>query len=222
MWEGGNQWSGYAAWLSFFRHVVHLPIDYTKWAHYEVAAVHGGPRIMHAEFCMISDRPRRLLVDAQSRPHCEDGPFCEWSDGTALYAVHGVRTPAWIVEHPERITSAAILAETNAEIRRVMLARMGYSAFLLQAGAKPVHEDGFGRLYQVPAKDGEPITVVRVVNSTPEPDGSSKEYLLAVHPELRPLLDGDTLGEPQRLTALNAIASTFGLRGDEYAPQQQT
>ena len=36
-----------------------------------------------------------------------------------------------------------------------------------------------------------------------------------------PLPDPDDaagiLGEPQRLTALNAVASTFGLRGEKYA-----
>jgi hypothetical protein len=58
--------------------------------------------------------------------------------------------------------------------------------------------------------------LVKVTNSTAEPDGSYKDYVLRVHHELRPLLEGNILGDPQALTALNAIASTFGLRGDEY------
>lgn len=53
---------------------------------------------------------------------------------------------------------------------------------------------------------------------TAEPDGSFKEYMLRVHPELRPMLDGGQFGEPQALTAHNAVASTFGLRGEQYAP----
>jgi hypothetical protein len=48
-----------------------------------------------------------------------------------------------------------------------------------------------------------------------------------VHPELRPLLDDDEygnpqFGEPQELTVRNAIASQFGLRGEEYAPEVET
>lgn len=63
--------------------------------------------------------------------------------------------------------------------------------------------------------------MVRVVNSTPEPDGSHKRYMLRVHPELRPLLD-EGLGQPQKMTARNAVASTFGLRGEEYAPYAES
>jgi hypothetical protein len=64
--------------------------------------------------------------------------------------------------------------------------------------------------------------MVKVVNSTPEPDGSFKDYFLRVHPELRPLLSNNRMGEPQALTAHNAVASTFGKRGGEYAPCVET
>jgi hypothetical protein len=61
-----------------------------------------------------------------------------------------------------------------------------------------------------------------VKNSTPEPDGSVKTYFLRVHPECRPLLRDNQFGEPQQLTAHNAIASTFGLKGEEYSPSVET
>jgi hypothetical protein len=66
--------------------------------------------------------------------------------------------------------------------------------------------------------------MVQVINSTPEPDGSSKRYYLRVHPECRPLpaKDGGPLGKPQRLTAHAAVASTFGRRSEEYAPLLET
>jgi hypothetical protein len=44
-----------------------------------------------------------------------------------------------------------------------------------------------------------------------------------VHHELRPLLSDDgEPGEPQELTARNAVASTFGKYGHEYAPEFQS
>jgi hypothetical protein len=58
--------------------------------------------------------------------------------------------------------------------------------------------------------------MVKVVNSTAETDGSFKDYWLRVDPRCRPLLAGQQFGKPQKRTALNAIASTFGLTGDEY------
>jgi hypothetical protein len=57
--------------------------------------------------------------------------------------------------------------------------------------------------------------MVKVANSTAEADGSFKDYFLRVDPALRPLR-ADGSGEPQALTARNAVASTFGKRGEEY------
>jgi hypothetical protein len=141
MWQGGNQWSAWCSYLSFFRHVAQLPGLPATWDDYEVAAKRSGPRIMHAEFCIVSDRPERLLVDARNRPHCDDGPFCRWRDGFELYAIHGVRVPAWVVLHPERITVDSIKNESDAEVRRVMRERYGDGRYLTETGAKVIDAD---------------------------------------------------------------------------------
>jgi hypothetical protein len=219
MLNGGNQWSGWVAWLSFFREVVKLALPiYEKWQHYEAASIHGGPRIVHKEFCMISDRPRVLKVDKENRPHCEDGPFCRWSDDTRLYAWHGVRVPWDIIETPEVLTKGRILGETNAEVRRVMIEKLGNEEFLKRVGATPIQEDSRGRLFRIELAGDEPMLAVQVINSTPEPDGHHKLYMLRVHPDLRPMLPDGKLGKPQALTATNAIASTFGMTGEDYEP----
>ena len=227
LWRGNNQWSGWAGFLSFFRHVVGLPLDYSKWQHYEAACLHGGPMVLHEKFAMVSDRPKTLLVDSRNRPHCETGPFCEWRDGTALYSWHGVRVPAWLVEHPERLTVVLIDAEQNAEVRRVMVERYGAGRYLLDSHAEEVATDETGTLYRRVQPGDEALVAVRVLNSTPEPDGTRKTYWLSVHPELRPLLGNDErgaprFGEPQKMTPRNAVASTFGLRGEEYHPGAET
>src|SRR3990167_1006069 len=121
LWQGGNQWSAYDSYISFFRNIAKLEIDYSRWAHWEAASLHGGPRIMHEKFCMISDRPRGLTVDDQNRPHNATGPFCKWSDGSSLFAWHGTRMPArYYFEEP---TAVEILAERNVEVRRCLIER---------------------------------------------------------------------------------------------------
>jgi hypothetical protein len=200
---------------------LNLP-QYANFAHYESAAIHGGPRVMHPDFCLVSDRPRLLKVDDQNRPHCDDGPFCRWSDGTALYAVHGVRVPAWVIETPEKITVDLIESQPNIEVRRVMIDKYGQARYLLDAGAKEVHRDDFGTLYRKDVPGDEPLLMVKVVNSTPESDGTFKDYFLRVAPDCAPLLSGNRRGAAQELTARNAVASTFGLRGEEYDPCLQT
>jgi hypothetical protein len=222
MWQGGNQWSGWDAYLSFFRHVVQLDLDYSKYAHWERLAEISGPRVLHAEFAMICDRPTVLTVDEQNRPHAENGPFCRWATGTALYSWHGVQVPRSVIEAPQTLTAARITAEQNAEVRRVMIERYGTSKYLLDAGATEVHRDEWGVLYRKDIPGDEPLVMVAVKNSTPEPDGSIKNYFLRVHPELRPISMGRVVGGRQQPTARNAVASTFGLRGEDYAPDRET
>jgi len=224
--NGGNQWSGYVAYLSFFRHVAKLGethgVDYSKWQHYEAAAEHSGPRYMHRDFCIVSDRPELLTVDEQNRPHNESGPFCRWRDGFALYAIHGVRVPRYIVERPDLISVDKIHKETNEEVRRVMIERYGLTRYVRDAGFEVLDEstDSLGLPRRLLRRDD--MLVVELVNSTLDADGTRRVYHVPVHPELRPMLSTGGLGEPQGLTALNAVASTFGLTGNEYVLEVET
>ncbi len=216
MWNGGNQWGQWASYISFFRHVAGLDIDYSEWAHYETLATVSGPRVMHADFCMVSDRPEVLTVDDQNRPHNDTGPFCRWRDGTSLYSVHGVRVPQWIIEHPERVTVDAIHAETNSEVRRIMIERYGLAKYVRDAQFDVIDADldPLGQPRRLLRRAD--IVVVELTNSTVDADGTRRIYHVAVEPSLRPLLPNGELGESQKLTALNAVASTYGMRGEEY------
>lgn len=104
-----------------------------------------------------------------------------------------------MVEAPETITAAEIQAEPNAEVRRVMLERFGAARYIQEIGAKEIDRDldqyGARRvLYQAEMDGDEPLVMVQVVNSTPEPDGTYHEYWLRVDPRCR--------------TAREAVAST--------------
>lgn len=123
--DGGNQWAGYAAYLSFFRHVVQLPIDYSKWAHYETLA-HAGPRYLTPDFALISELPDVLKVDPENRPHCASGPFCQWPDGRALYYWHGVEIPAEWISVPGTLTPQVALSQENTELRRCGCEMLGW------------------------------------------------------------------------------------------------
>ena len=80
------------------------------------------------------------VVDSQKRLHCEDGPALR-SDVEDSYFWHGVLVPWYVVEEPERITVKEISDEENAEVRRVMMERMGWNRFCLEAQMKTLHED---------------------------------------------------------------------------------
>jgi hypothetical protein len=99
----------------------------------------------------------------------------------------------------------------------------GAAAFIRDAGATQLdHDEHYGTLWRCDVQDDESIVIVEVINATREPDGSFKRYWLRVHPELRPLRAFNQLGPAQTPTVRNAIASTFGLVGEQYVPTIET
>ena len=122
-----------------------------------------------------------------------------------VYASHGTVVPGWVIEQPERRDVAVIDAETNVEVRRVMIERMGAPRLVREGGAEFVHGDKTGRLWRRPlGTRDEPVVLVEVLNSTPEPDGSQKTYFLRVPPTMR--------------TAREAVAWTFEMTAGGYEP----
>ena len=181
----------------------------------QTAAQHCGWWWPFVNAVIITERPRTLAHDAEGRLHREDGPALQYPDGWGIWAWHGVRVPQDVIERPETITVEQIEHERNAEVRRVLITRYGQDRYLRDSGAQQLHRDEWGALWRKELAGDEPLVMVQVTNSTAEPDGTYKDYFLRVQPELRPLRD-DGLGEPQELTALNAVASTFGMTGREY------
>jgi hypothetical protein len=172
--------------------------------------------------CFICDRPSVIRRDEQNRLHCGDGPALAFEDGYAIWASHGVRVPQHVIMSPSSLHPDEIEKEGNAEVRRVMIERFGQDRFLRESGAVLIHQDQTGKLWRKDLADDEPMVMVEVLNSTPEPDGHHKTYFLRVQPELRPMLPDGRLGDPQTMTAHNAVASTFGIRGADYHPSIQS
>lgn len=179
--------------------------------------------------------PRPAILIEDDRLHSAAGPAVSWPHGDSYWFWHGVQVPGLVIDHPEQITVAMVAEERNAEIRRIMVERYpgGAGKYLTDAGAKVIDRsdpDHYvmgvrgGRLLWREMPDDEPLVMVECVNSSPEPDGHFKIYWLRVHPQCRPLVlrPGDPLGEPQALTVHNAIASTFGMRGEDYRPVVET
>jgi hypothetical protein len=137
-WNGGNQWSGWVAYLSFFRHVAKLDLPvYGKFAHYEAAAIHGGPRFLHDKFVIVADRPTVIARDDRSLPHSIKGPTIAWRDGWKLYTWHGTRVPERVIMAPRSYTRDEYLAIRNTEVRRALGEAAGWDWICQLLGASP-------------------------------------------------------------------------------------
>ena len=144
---------------------------------------------------------------ASGRLHSDTGPAFALGEDR-LWFWKGVEVPQYVIENPRAITLADIESEPNVEIRRIKTERFGLQRFLEQSGALLEHRDDFGMLYRKVIPGDEDLVMVKVVNSTPEPDGSFKDYFLRVPPAMR--------------TARQAVAWTFGKQEGEYAPEVET
>ena len=95
----------------------------------------------------------------------------------------GVVVDERVAFRPELITAEEILAEPNAERRRVLLERMGYDVFLSHARAQTLDEDrdagGVRRLLRVPMKEDEDLVCVSVICPS-----TGRQYVIRVPPTM--------------------------------------
>jgi hypothetical protein len=187
--NGGNMWSGWAAFISFFDRVVGLKLkEYEKWHHYEVAAIHGGYRFMHAKFCIVADRPRVLTKDERNRPHAERGPHLAWSDGFERYAWHGVMVPKEWITSPGALDAKTALTWPNIEQRRAAAEILGWSKILSEVPCRVLDKDPdpmIGELLEVDLPDSPKAKFLRVRC------GTGREFCLPMPPEVKTALVGN-------------------------------
>jgi len=234
VWQGVRRWLSGSNMDSFSRdslcnlrdvgrlalcHYLHDVAGFTQAAGmvglWELAQSAGGA-LPHQNICWVSERPNVLARDGLGRLHSLTGPACAYPDGFAIYSVHGVGVPAYVIDHPHLIDIAGIDDEENAEVRRVMIERYrhgedvsGMAAFMHDAGGERLdHDERYGTLWRRSRIGEEPIVLIEVVNSTREPDGNFRRYWLRVPPNMT--------------SAREAVAWTFDLSADQYAPTKES
>ena len=186
----------------------------------DVGAVDGVLRVAQnagwwwpaEEFCIVTERPNRLYWDDDDELHCEDGSAIEFPDGWCLYVWHGTRVPRGLIMGEWGVQD--ILAETNLEVRRCAIEKMGWEWLIIECRFEqvgtPANDPGNPGhelvLFDIPASltpDESGGRLLLCDNATPERDGTRRRFGIVV-PEDTP--------DP-----VAAAAWTFGLTSDEYA-----
>lgn len=164
--------------------------------------------------CVMAERPTGIHTEplpggfhGALRLHRDDGPAVRFADGTQVHVLHGTHVPAWVITAP---TVERIHAEANIEVRRSAIERIGWGAYIEQAGLRPVATTGDPgnpgsdlHLYDVPRELwGRPARLLLVVNGSVEPDGTRRRYGLSV-----PAHFDDPVA---------AAGWSYGLSGEQY------
>ncbi len=173
----------------------------------------------------LQSAPPVRYLEEDDRLHSTGGSAVEWPDGTKLFCLRGVPIPSLLYKKWQsgKLKPQALLQERNQSVMSVLLEQMDLAELLTADGVVAQvldHDERWGTLRTLSwgpnASFGRVMmTVVEVVNRSPEPDGSFRHYWLQVDTNCRPILKVG-FGQPQALTALNAVASTFAMTGEKY------
>ena len=167
-------------------------------------------------------------TEGRRRPHNDSYAALE-SDAENLYFIHGVMVPAFVVVRPDWITIKHIRDEDNAEVRRVMIERMGWERFCSEAKLKLIHVDELtARFPTLPVSE----TVHADMRATTRYRKGKEIAELLESEEFkdfddRPLkfvrVTDPSTGEkytlrvwPENKRAYEAVAQTFGMSEAEY------
>ena len=137
-WYGGQLWAYFAAYSGFMRDVLKVTLPTSA---YHDLVESCGHVWFNRDFVMICERINACRKDERGRLHSESGLALEYRDGTGLWMIHGVRVPGEVVMKPESLTVERVDKETNAEVRRIMIERMGVAKYLRESNAKTIHMD---------------------------------------------------------------------------------
>ncbi len=157
---------------------------------------------------LACESPIAASLNDRDQLHNPDGAALEFRDGFKIYAINGVILPPDAILAPHKLQLAEIERQENVEVRRILIQQYGMERYLQDSGAEQIDVDEFGVLYRKSLPTDEPIVVVKVINATPEPDGTYKYYFLRVPPHMT--------------TARAAVAWTFNMNSEEYAPRTES
>jgi len=156
-----------AAWLSFYDYFI------------EVVGLDLGEPIKHlieiSKCCgwwipfedkvIVSEKPVEIHLINGDTLHNEKGAAILYPDGYSIYALNGVRCPAWVVETPwDDIDCRKALAETNVEIRRELVRKVGVERMVQKLGAKVIDKEGDYELLDVDLGLGRFTPFLKMLN----------------------------------------------------------
>ncbi len=98
----------------------------------------------HENICWISER-HDICKLKNGKIHSENSPAIHYPDGFSIYALNGVRVPESLVMTPaEKIDPLLFAKESNAEIRREIVRKIGVERLCQKLGSEILDKTGDG------------------------------------------------------------------------------
>lgn len=149
--QGGNANAAWAATIAAYRDVLRLDIpELQQFKPYEQSALEGSYRIMHEEFCLVSDFQMEIHINEHNKPHNADGPSHQWRDGWALYNWNGVPVPAQWIDNKASLTAKEVMNQAKGDQLRAGLEIINWEGVFDKNNSTLLNTDAvYGVLYKV-------------------------------------------------------------------------
>jgi internalin A len=113
--------------------------------------------------CLVCDRPLHIRFDSANELHAEGEPAIAFADGYSLYFHHGVKLPEKYGKvHSDLWQAQWLLSEENAELRRLLIQRIGYDRICCELQAVELDSWQEYRLLKIDNADVEPIYLLKM------------------------------------------------------------
>ena len=130
--------------------------EHTQEIHYLVA---------FKEICFISDFPKEIHVNERGQLNAQDKAAMLYRDTYALYYSNGVKvTKEWAETKPESFTKEMIMKETNADIRRETIRKVGMDRLTKLLDYKVIDKKHGYELINFDVGDGRVRPWLKMVN----------------------------------------------------------
>jgi internalin A len=140
---------------------------------------------MFHNVCYVCSRPTKLSLDSEYRLHAEGEAAIAFADGYSLYFHHGVILPEKYGQiHPDLWQAQWLLEERNAELKRILIKKIGYDRICQQLQAVELDSWQEYTLLKIDNADVEPIYLLKMTCPS-----TGHIHALRVPPDVRSALD---------------------------------
>lgn len=146
-------WAGWFSFYEFLKNEVGISFSNEKEYNAFKDCQKYGMAFPLDELCIVC-QPPTIIKKNENGLHCPDGPALSYNGDNEIYALNGVSMPKeYVLTAAENITAEMVMKETNVEIRRELLRKVGIERILNDLPHKVLDTVGNYELYSLDLSD---------------------------------------------------------------------
>lgn len=142
-------WANWAAFYEFFKKECGIKYDCKEAYDVMIRCINYGMVYPLDDVCIVVQHPTVIKKNA-SGLHCENGPALSYNGDNEIYALNGVvMDKEYVMTPAHKIKAKDILKETNVEVRRELLRKVGIERMLADLPNRMLEKRGNYELYSI-------------------------------------------------------------------------